>query len=99
LEHLKKPENVEVIISEYGIKFGELAVPFSRIKKFWILYNPPLLNELHILTDSRFHPEITIQLTGVNPTILRQYLVTQIPEWEGRQVSLGEMFIRFLRLN
>ncbi|MFA5792500.1 MAG: hypothetical protein WC897_01360 [Candidatus Gracilibacteria bacterium] len=99
LETNKKPEIVDVIISEYGIKFGEMRIPYSNIKKFWILHLPPAVDELHVLTGNRVHPELTIQLMGADPTILRQYLVTQVPEWEGKGPTLFDTFIRILRLN
>lgn len=99
LEHLKKPQMLPVVVSEYGIKFGQIAVPYSNIKKFWILHLPPNLNELHVLTGNRVHPEIVIQLMDADPTLLRQYLVTQIPEWEGKGPSFFEVIVRILRLN
>ena len=99
LEHRRKPELVEVIISEYGIKFGNLKFPYSNIKKFWILHTPPNLDELHLLTSDRLHSEVTIPLMGTDPVALRQYLVTQILEWEGKGPSTLDTLIRLLRLS
>jgi len=99
LEHRRKPEMVQVIISEYGIKFGNLKFPYSNIKKFWILHDLPNLDELHLLTNERLHPEVTIPLMGTNPVSLRNYLITQILEWEGAKSSLMDTLVRLLRLN
>lgn len=99
LEHRRKPQTVDVVISPYGVKFGVIRVPYSQIRKFWILHHPPQIDELHILTENKWHPEVTIPLMGMDPTLLRQYLVTQVPEWEGKQVSLLDMIVRLLRLN
>ena len=98
LEHIKKPKELPVIISSYGIRFGELRVPFSHIKRFWILHNPPFVDELHLLTDNRLHPEITIQLMGTDAAILRAYLVTQALEWEGKSMGAMDALVRILRL-
>ena len=98
LEHRKKPKVVEVVISPYGIKFGILKLPYSEIRRFWILHDPPYVDELHLLTGNKLHPEVTIPLMGANPTLLRQYLVTQIPEWEGKKQSTLDILVRFLRL-
>ena len=99
IEHRNKPEVVEVIVSQYGIKFGIFQVPFSDIKNFWILHDPPYVDELHILTNQRWHPEITIPLVGADPTVIRQYLVTQIPEWEGKKQSFIDVVTRIFKLN
>lgn len=99
LEHQKKPKVNEVQISEYGIRFGKILIPFSNVKRFWIIHNPPFVDELHLLTGSRSNPEIVIQLVGTDPVRLRQFLVTQAYEWEGKHLSFLDVLIRILRLN
>lgn len=99
LEHQKKPKMKDVIISEYGVRFGAILIPFSSVKRFWIIHNPPFVDELHFLTESRTNPEIVIQLVGTDPVRLRQFLVTQVVEWEGKHLSFLEVLIRILRLN
>lgn len=99
LEHRKKPDTVEVVISEYGIRFGEMSLPYSNITRFWIIHNPPFVNELHVEVDKRLHKEYVIQLMNVDPTSLRQFLVTQIVELEGKHLSFLETLTRLCRLN
>lgn len=99
LEHRRKPKQVEMIVSPYGIKFGVLKLPYSNIRAFWIIHHPPHLDEIHLLVNKKTHSELVIPLMGVNPAVLRQYLLTQIPEWEGKQLSLMDTLIRVLRLN
>lgn len=99
LEHRKKPSSVKVTVSEYGIRFGELVLPYSSIQRFWIIHNPPFVNELHLETDSKVHKEYVIQLMDLDPTKLRQFLVTQVLEWEGKHLSFLETVTRLLRLN
>ncbi len=99
LEHRKKPDMVEVVVSEYGIRFGETLLPYSNIRRFWIIYNPPVVNELHLETDSKMHKEYVIQLVNVDPTSLRQFLVTQVLEAEGKHLSFLETLTRLFRLN
>ncbi|MBU0981485.1 hypothetical protein KKC94_02215 [Patescibacteria group bacterium] len=98
LEHRKKPKMLEVIISPYGIKFGSTKLAFSEIKRFWILHDPPYLNEIRLLTNRKTHPEIVIPLQNLDPSPIRTLLVTQIPEWEGKQESFLDLIIRILRL-
>lgn len=94
----KKPTAVEVVISPYGVKFGALRIPYSNIKSFWIFHEPPQTDELHLLTNNKLNPEITIPLMGSNATTLRQYLITQVPEWEGKKQSLVDILVHFLKL-
>jgi hypothetical protein len=98
LEHRKKPKVVEVIFSPFGLKFGALKIPYSNLKRFWILHDPPYVDELHIMTTNRMHPEVTIPLMGVDPVQVRELLITQIPEWEGKKVSFLDTIVRILRL-
>jgi hypothetical protein len=99
IDQRKKPQVVDVIISQYGVKFGLLKFPFSDMKSFWILHDPPYVDELHIQVKNRMHPEVTIPLAGVDPAVIRQYLVTQIPEKEGEKQSLMDIITRMLKLH
>lgn len=98
LEHYRKPKIVDVVVSAYGIKFGDMRIPFSSIEKFWILHDPPHLNELKLKTNKKVHPEVTIPLLNMDPSIIRHYLVTQIPEWEGKKEDFLDLIIRVLKL-
>ena len=99
LEHRKPPRLVEVIFSPYGLKFGNVKIPYSHIRAFWILHTPPNIDEIHIRTTRKTHSEIVIPMMGINPAFVRQYLVTQIAEWEGRELPLFDTLVRLLRLN
>ncbi len=99
LEHRHKPENVRVVISEYGIGYGAVQVPYSQIKCFWIGHHPPMVDELHLVVNSRWMPEVVIPLMGNDPALIRQFMVTQAPEWEGKKLSMMDVLIRLLRLN
>lgn len=98
LEQRRKPKMLPVILSEYGVKFGNIKVPYSNIKKFWIIHEPPLTDELHLLTDNKVHPVVTIQLMDTDPVLIRNFLITQVREWEGKKQSLLDLIIKLLRL-
>jgi len=99
LEHRKKPKAVEVIFSPYGVKFGVIQLAYSNIKSFAVLHNPPVSDELHLMTNRKSHPEIVIPLMGMNPSLVRHFLVTQLPEMEGKELSFLDAIVRILRLN
>jgi len=99
LEHRRHPNLITVKISHWGVKFGDLELPFTEIKRFWIHHHPPHVDELRIETTSRIHPEVIIPLMGANPTLIRQYFATQVPEWEGKHLPLIDVLTRMLRLH
>lgn len=98
LQQRKKPQMQQVILSAYGIKFGMLKFAYSDIQKFWILHEAPHTEELHLLTNNRVHPEVTISLAGQDPALIRNFLVTQVREWEGKKQSAMDMIVKILRL-
>lgn len=99
LEHRRHPNLIRVEVSSWGIRFGQIQMPFTEIKRFWIHHQPPLVDELRLETSNRLHPEVIIPLMGANPALIRQYLVTQVPEWEGKSVPVMDLVTRFLRLH
>ena len=99
LEHHRKPKLTNVIVSHWGIKYGDVKIPFTDIKRFWIHHHPPHVDELRLQTTSRIHPEVVIPLMGASPSLIRQYLVTQVPEWEGKHMPLTDIVTRMLRLH
>lgn len=99
LELRRKPKLTTVVLSHWGIQFGDLEIPFADVKRFWIHHQPPHVDELRLQVQSRVHPEVIIPLNGANPSLIRHYLVTQIPEWEGKEMSLIDVIARILRLH
>lgn len=98
LHHFEHPRDVDVVISEMSIKVGRKIIPFRNIRAFWIYYLPGHIETLNLLTTDALFPEISIQLNGQDPVPLRNYLLKQIPEWEGKEESLMEAILRLLKI-
>ena len=95
----QKPKQVHVIISEMGIHFGHRYYPYNLIESFWILYHPPQVTTLNIRLVKGVDRNISIELgEEVNPGDLRDYLLTQIPELEGKEESFTDALVRRLKL-
>lgn len=92
------PGKIKIILSEIGIKIGHHKIPYSHMKAFWLVYHPPFIQTLNIRTTDAFIPDITIQLAGKDPAKIRQHLIKQIPEWEGKQENFMDSLARFLKL-
>ncbi len=90
------PKTVTITISELGIQVGQQFYPYSHIQAFWIIYDHGL-KTLNLRVTGHWFADVIIQLDNQDPVDIRQYLVTQVPEWEGKQEKLGDMILRFLK--
>ena len=94
----QKPKNVEIVVSEMGIKIGKYKIPYSHMRVFWIVYHPPFIQTLNIRTVDAFTPDIAIQLGEQSPVKVREYMVKQVPEWEGKHENFIDSLARLLKL-
>jgi hypothetical protein len=98
LLQLEHPHDVEIKISNIGIKVGQRKYSFGKIKNFWIIYEPPHTKTLNIKVTGEFVPEITIQLGDQDPAVIREFLIKKIPELEGKTESTIDTIIRAFRI-
>ncbi|HLG25207.1 MAG TPA: hypothetical protein VI588_00215 [Candidatus Gracilibacteria bacterium] len=91
------PKMTEVRITEMGIYVGEMFFPYSHIQAFWIIYANGT-KTLNLRVIGRMFSDVIIQMNHQNPVEVRQYLVGQIPEWEGKNERLGDILLRLLKL-
>lgn len=96
--HLEHPRNIQIKISEIGIKVGFRKYAYSRIKAFWIIYEPPYVRTLNIRVEGDFIGEVTIQLADQDPSVIREYLISKIPELEGKTESVSDIFVRLFKI-
>lgn len=96
--NLEHPKHLEVKISDIGIKIGNRKYPFSRIKAFWTIYEPPYTATLNIRTTGEITSDITIQLHGQSPSEIRRFLLDKIPELEGQSEKLSDIFLRLFKI-
>ncbi len=98
LIHRDHPNDVEISISDIGIKVGHRKYPFSRIKSFWLMYEPPHIRTLNIKVHGELAVDISIQLNHQDPSKIREFLIEKIPEKEGHQESFSDIFARLLKI-
>jgi len=91
------PKNIKISVTELGIRVGHMFFPYSHIQAFWIFYKPGL-QTLNLRVAKNFWSDIIVQLNDQDPVEVRSYLVGQVPEWEGKDERLGDLFLRLLRL-
>ncbi len=98
LAHLEHPKDVEIKISNIGIKVGSRKYPYSRIKAFWLIYEPPYTKTLNIRVSGEVISDITIQLDGQSPSPVRELLIEKIPELEGETEKISDILFRLFKI-
>jgi hypothetical protein len=98
LVHLEHPKEVEIVISDIGIKVGTRKYSFGKIRAFWLIYHPPYVSTLNIKVSDEIVGEITIELGSQNPSHVREVLIEKIPELEGKSESFSDILIRLLKI-
>jgi len=94
----KEPKEIQVIVSEIGIKAGFRKYTYGLIKDFCIVYEPPYASERHMrVSNDRAH-EIVIQLWGQNPAQLRNYLLKHIAEKPEHKEPLSDALLRLFKI-
>ena len=95
---MEHPKDVEIKISNIGIKVGGRKYSFSSIKAFWIIYEPPYVKTLNIRVQGKFDGDITIQLNGQEPAAVREFLLEKIPEMEGQDEKFTDILLRIFKI-
>jgi len=98
ISHHREPNQVTISLSHFGIKIGKRQLPYNQIKAFWIVYKPPHVKTLKLLTTDKVMTEVTIQLDGQEPGPVRALLTKHVPEYEGKDESFVDALIRVTKL-
>lgn len=91
------PKRIDIKITDLGIHVGHMFFPYSHIKAFWMHYGHGV-KTLNIRVHKRIYSDVVIQLDRQDPAAIREYLMGQIPEWEGKHERLADVVTRLLRL-
>lgn len=89
---------IEVVVTDVGIRVGERVYRYTDLKTYWIDYNPPYVQDLHLVLRNDLKQDITIQMHGPNPTEVRTVLSQYLPEWEERQKNFTESITNVMGL-
>jgi hypothetical protein len=94
----RKPMALRVGFFANGIKLNDDFYPWSRFEKFWILFEPPALQELHLKKRTKLINEIVIELTDQDPLKIRDLLLPWLPEDSTKELSRVDLVSRVLKL-
>lgn len=98
LSHHHEPRTISMQVTTLGVRAGKRKIPYNHIKAFWIVYHPPHVKTLKLLTTDQLFSEITIQLGDKDPGAVRAQLLKELPEYEGRGENFIDVLIRVTKL-
>jgi len=85
-----KPENIEFAITTKGIVVGDSFHEYSELHNFYIIYEPPEIENLFIEFNNIIKPRINIPLFDQDPMAVRKLLKKYMDEdldKEGEPIS------------
>jgi hypothetical protein len=77
-QYFQSPREISVKIGEDGIIIDEKFYPYKDIRKFWIVYNPPI-KYLYLELKSGMR-NLPVPLQNINPLVLRENLLKYVSE-------------------
>lgn len=92
-----KPRTVSYGISRLGVTVDDTFYPFSELKQYWIVYNPPV-RTVSFQRTSRFKPIIKMNMGEVDPDAIRAAVKDHLPELPKQGEDFIDKFSRFIRL-
>ena len=92
-----KPRTLMIAISKLGVQVAGRFHPFSELKAYWIVYNPPV-RTLTLQSTSRFKPLVKVHLADVDPLAVQNALKDHLAEQPKETEDFIDKFSRWIRL-
>ena len=80
IRELQEPMEISIGFTERGIILGESFTPYTQLRRFWILYDPPHLKTLYLSSKNKWKSNISIAMTDQDPVAIRNFLLKFIDE-------------------
>lgn len=71
---------VEFVLTESGIRFGEKVYPYDDFERFWIVYDPPEVKNLYLEFKSPVRSRLVVPLNDKDPNKIREILLEYVGE-------------------
>lgn len=92
-----EPEEIRYQLDINGLSFNNKTYEFNQFKSFWITEND-FISTLYLEKIGAFSHPLTIHITKIPASQIREFLRQFLPEKEDQPDSLNESFSKFLRL-
>jgi hypothetical protein len=99
LTHKKPSPKIEVLITDLGVRWGERFFQYSQIQRFWIVWMPGEVEQLHFtVSEGFFWREVIIPIFGQDPAQIRSLFAYHVPEVEGKRERTMDFIARKIKL-
>ena len=92
----QKPREMQVTLTDQGIKLGSLMIPYVHVTLFWIVDHDQA-SALHIETTSWLNHYRIINFNGQDPDAVRDILKKYVREGTPNQETISTRLGRYLR--
>ncbi|MFA5954842.1 MAG: hypothetical protein WC817_04915 [Patescibacteria group bacterium] len=97
--HTTETPTLAVRLQGDGISIGESFYPYSQMKSFWIVFEPPHTKTLYFDFQSAWRPRLPIPLEDADPFSVRQTLLQYLEEDLSREGEpTSDALSRLMRL-
>lgn len=80
LHHRNEPNEILLTIFERGIQMGDRYWPYNQVESFSIVYEPPAVKTLYLVTTGALRREYSIPLLNTDPLTIRETLLQYVSE-------------------
>ncbi len=74
MHEIQEPLELDIAVTETGVLVGKKFYRFSELDQYWIIYDPPYVKNLYLITKSVLKNRISIPLLDNDPRPVRDYL-------------------------
>lgn len=95
LQSHRDPISLPFSVTDLGVIVNNRFYPYTELKDFYIIYEPPDVKQLFIEPQSAWRPTLRVPLEDINPNEIRQSLRGHLLEdIEKEEEPFSDMFAR-----
>lgn len=100
LNHGQEPMVINVDLTDEGVVIGRKFYDYDELKNFSVLYKPKQgIRNLYFEFKNGFKHRLSVQLDGMDPIVIRDYLLRYLHEdLERTDLPVSESLARLLKL-
>ena len=99
LQSYQRPLSVSFQIAELGVIVGDRFYPYAELTGFYLIYHPPEVKTLFLVTRHPLRPNLHVDLGDMNPNEIRSTLQAFLPEeTEIEEEPMSDMVARRWRI-
>ncbi|HYC79737.1 MAG TPA: hypothetical protein VEC17_01790 [Candidatus Binatia bacterium] len=76
----QKPKTVTIKLTGTGVQAHNMMYDYRTVKKFWIVYHPPVTKCLYLETNAYLNSVIKIELANQDPRAVKTFLSRYVEE-------------------